>query len=220
MKEKLVTTGTLVCLVVLSSLLVTYALVIFPGVPAIRWFLVTSAVVLGRLDFPAWVQAVGSVAAILVAVAVPWHQRRQEVAAAKRTAVAVAMVIGAEVSSKVDLMIACAQAVLFELKFVRFEDPRRRAQLCVKLLERYEFPVEDQVLHLAPALPEAAARIAYGVASMRRVRSGLEFVARGGAGNSSLAFLGTAFAANRLNVLMALRALRAAQRRLLAFTGN
>jgi hypothetical protein len=67
MKEKLVTAGTLVCLVVLLCLLLMYALAIFPGVPAIRWFFVTSAIVLGRLDAPAWVQAVGSIVAIAAA---------------------------------------------------------------------------------------------------------------------------------------------------------
>ena len=69
MKEKLIEVGTLLCVAVLTCLLLVHALAIFPGVPAIRWFLVTSAVVLGRLDAPAWVQAVGSVVAILVAVA-------------------------------------------------------------------------------------------------------------------------------------------------------
>ncbi|OAK66074.1 hypothetical protein A3K87_09930 [Variovorax paradoxus] len=67
MKEKLVTVGTLVCLFVLTCLLLIHALAIFPGVTAIRWFFVTSAVVLGRLDAPAWVQAVGSIVAIAAA---------------------------------------------------------------------------------------------------------------------------------------------------------
>ncbi|MDP9893230.1 hypothetical protein J2W32_001465 [Variovorax boronicumulans] len=65
MKEKLLGWGTLICLAVLTCLLLVHALAIFPGVSAIRWFFVTSALVLGRLDAPAWVQAVGSISAIV-----------------------------------------------------------------------------------------------------------------------------------------------------------
>ncbi|WP_395351022.1 hypothetical protein [Variovorax sp. UC122_21] len=67
MKERLLSWGTLLCLVVLTCLLLVHALAIFPGVLAMRWFFVTTAAVLGRLDAPAWVQAVGSILAIVAA---------------------------------------------------------------------------------------------------------------------------------------------------------
>jgi hypothetical protein len=97
MKEKLVTVGTLVCLFVLTCLLLVHALAIFPGVPAIRWFFVTSAVVLGRLDAPAWVQAIGSVGAILGAAAIAGWQARnarlQQVQSRKDDAIAKAAAV-------------------------------------------------------------------------------------------------------------------------------
>lgn len=221
MKEKLIEVGTLLCVAVLTCLLLVHALAIFPGVPAIRWFLVTSAVVLGRLDAPAWVQAVGSVVAILVAVAIPWQQRREEAKTARRTAVAVAMVIGAEISSKVDMALACGQAMLFEHKEPRFADPRKRAQFFLEIFNRYQLPLDDQMLHLAQAMPVAAARIAYGFASLRRVRVALELVISGGAtGTASPAVLDAAYAGTRLNLLMAMRALRVARRLLRDFKGN
>lgn len=78
MKEKLVTLGTFACLFVLTCLLLVHALAIFPGVPAIRWFMGQCATVIGRLDAPAWVQAVGSVLAIGVAIAIPVQQQRRQ----------------------------------------------------------------------------------------------------------------------------------------------
>lgn len=76
MKEKLVSVGTLLCLAVLTCLLLVHALAIFPGVPAIRWFFVTSAIAIARLDAPAWVQAIGSIGAILAATAIAGWQAR------------------------------------------------------------------------------------------------------------------------------------------------
>jgi len=67
MKQRLQSWGTLLCLFVLTCLLLIHTLAVFPGVPAIRWFFVTSALVLGRLDAPAWVQALGSILAIVAA---------------------------------------------------------------------------------------------------------------------------------------------------------
>lgn len=67
MKERLVSIGTFLCVALLTALLLVHALAIFPGTPAMRWFFASSATVLSRLDAPAWVQAVGSILAIVAA---------------------------------------------------------------------------------------------------------------------------------------------------------
>ncbi|MDN8617815.1 hypothetical protein [Variovorax ginsengisoli] len=78
MKERFATIGTLVCLTVLTGLTLVFALAIFPGTEAIRWFFVTSAMVLARLDAPAWVQAIGSIAAIAGAVGTVMYQNAKQ----------------------------------------------------------------------------------------------------------------------------------------------
>lgn len=83
MKERFVSTGAFLCLAVLTCLLLMYALAIFPGIPGIRWFFKTSVAVLGRLDAPAWVQAVGSVVAIFASGGIAWWQLRATNASAR-----------------------------------------------------------------------------------------------------------------------------------------
>ncbi|CAN7258641.1 hypothetical protein LJR084_001205 [Variovorax sp. LjRoot84] len=72
MRDELGTTGAVVGMVVLTSLFGGLALAIYPGWAAIgAW--------LDRVDAPAWVQAVGSIAAIFAAVLISvFQQRRQE----------------------------------------------------------------------------------------------------------------------------------------------
>lgn len=78
MKAKLLSGGTLICLAVLACLFLVNALSIYPGVDAMRWFFRTSAVVLSRLDAPAWAQAGTAAVAIAAgAIAVVWQQRQQ-----------------------------------------------------------------------------------------------------------------------------------------------
>ncbi|MGJ7555905.1 hypothetical protein ACSFBI_18050 [Variovorax sp. RB3P1] len=67
MKERLLSIGTFLCVALLTALLLVHTLAIFPGTPAMRWFFAASATVLSRLDAPAWVQAVGSILAIVAA---------------------------------------------------------------------------------------------------------------------------------------------------------
>lgn len=79
MKERFATIGTLVCLTVLTGLTLVFALAIFPGTEAIRWFFATSAMVISRLDAPAWVQAVGSILTIFFAwKGIAWQLRHAE----------------------------------------------------------------------------------------------------------------------------------------------
>ena len=67
MKEDLGTPGAAIGVAVLALLFVSLALAIYPGWAAI-------GVWMNRADAPAWVQAVGSVVAIAVAVALPYYQ--------------------------------------------------------------------------------------------------------------------------------------------------
>lgn len=90
-----------------------------------------------------------------------------------------------------------------------------------EMFGRYPAPLDEHLLQLAPALPVAAARIAFGFAALRRVRSALELIKGGGSsGKVSLANLDAGYRGTRLNLLMAMRALRQAQRLLRAFKGT
>jgi len=78
MKERLLSWGTLLCLIVLTTLVLIHALAVFPGVEAMRWFFRTTATVISRLDAPAWAQAITAALAIVAAsAAVVWQQRKQ-----------------------------------------------------------------------------------------------------------------------------------------------
>lgn len=212
MKERLMSMGTLLCLAVLTCLLLVHGLAIFPGASAVQRFFASSAVVLGRLDAPAWVQAVGSVLAILVAVAVPMWQRRAERAQQRTTDMAAAMVIGFEVSSKVDMAIAVARAMLFEHANPTHPDPRARARLFSDVFDTVQLPTEEQLLLLARAMPELAVDIAGGRAALNRVRLTLNLIEKQGAtGNTSNDVLQAHFLATQVNLLRGMQHLKAAK---------
>lgn len=177
MKEKLVTVGTLVCLFVLTCLLLVHALAIFPGVPAIRWFFVTTAVAVGRLDAPAWVQAVGSIVAIFAAIGIAMWQRHSDKKVARNAARATVMVVGAAIDSLVHTLIGTAQAMHHEFTHPCAATAPERAIFFQNLFAKAQMPSEEQMLLLAQAIPEAAATLANGVAYMRRVQLTLDFIA-------------------------------------------
>ena len=176
MKEKLVTVGTLMCLVVLTCLLFVHALAIFPGAPAFRWFVVTSAVALARLDAPAWVQAVGSVIAIVAAIGIALWQRHSEQVESRKRARATVMVVGAAVDSKLLMLIATTQAVLRELDNPSYPTAAERAGFAQVLFGKAKLPSEEQMLLLAQAVPGVAATMANGVAAVERVLASLDYV--------------------------------------------
>jgi hypothetical protein len=212
MKERLISGGTLLCLAVLTGLLLVHTLAIFPGASAIRWFFRSSVVVLGRLDAPSWVQAVGSVLAILVAVAVPMWQRHAERTRAAMSDMAVALVIGFEISSKVDMAISVAKAMLYEYQISTNEDPRARARFYLNLFDEMELPTEEQLLLLARAMPELAVDISGGRAAINRVRLTLRLIEKQGpTGTARSADLRAHFLATRVNLLRGMQHLESAK---------
>ncbi|WP_447746877.1 hypothetical protein [Variovorax boronicumulans] len=82
--DKFAAVGTFVGIAVLALMLLIHALAVFPGVSAIRWFFQGTATVLGRLDAPAWVQAIGSILAIVAAGAIAGWQARESRLEARR----------------------------------------------------------------------------------------------------------------------------------------
>ncbi|MBB3637163.1 hypothetical protein [Variovorax atrisoli] len=123
MKERLLNWGTLLSLVVLTCLLLVHALAIFPGVTAIRWFFVTSAAVFGRLDAPTWVQAVGSLVAIGVAIAVPAGQfKRESLRRSREKAADRARLVGVHVAIAERAMSALVRAEAHVARTVGFQE--------------------------------------------------------------------------------------------------
>lgn len=176
MKEKFLSWGTLLCLAVLTCLLLVHALAIFPGVPAMRWFFVTSAVVLGRLDAPAWVQAIFSIVAIFTAIGIAMWQRHSEKQIAQRTSRATVMIIGAAIDSRLLMLIATTKAMLHELDHPSHPSAAGRARFGQTLFEKVKFPREEQMLLLGQAIPDVAADMANGVAAVERVLVSFDYV--------------------------------------------
>lgn len=169
MKERLLSWGALLCLFVLTCLMLGYALVIYPGGPAIRWFLATSAVVLGRLDAPAWVQAIGSVAAIVAAIAIASWQRKEEQTALQVRNLAAARVVAVSVQPMLHFAVASCQSMLDTLDTMREEEAASTAKFYRSVFSRLSLPNEEQLLRLVLAFPEIAETIAEGLSAQKRV---------------------------------------------------
>ena len=169
MKKELGTTGASIGATVLACLFGGLALAIYPGWAAIgRWA--------ERADAPAWVQAVGSVAAILAAVGIAAWQRHADKEAEKKTARATVMVVGASTDSKVHTLIATAQAMLDGHALQDQSTALERAQHFHALFSKAELPTEEQMLLLAGAVPDTAATMAQGVAAIERAILMLDYL--------------------------------------------
>lgn len=212
MKKELGTTGALIGATVLACLFGGLALAIYPGWPAIgRWA--------ERADAPAWVQAVGSVAAILAAVGIAAWQRHSERTQQRRADTAAALVIGFEISSKVEMAIAAAQAMQFEYDNPTHPHPLARAQFFMSVLDTMTLPTEEQLLLLARSMPELAVDIAGGRAAIGRVRLALGLIEKQGAtGTAGADVLEATYLGTKVNLLSALRRLDAARRRIQSFS--
>ena len=208
----------MLCLAVLTGLLLVHALAIFPGAPAIRWFFRSSAVVLGRLDAPAWVQAIFSVVAIFAAIGIALWQRRSEKASAQQTARATVMVVGAATDSRLHLLIATIQAVLHEFEHPSFPTAVQRARFAQSLFAKARFPSEEQMLLLTQAIPRAAADMANGVAALERVAANFDYVISSPAMTSlSESQLLANYLGSRQNLVMALHFLTIAKADMIKF---
>lgn len=212
MKEKLLSWGTLLCLAVLTCLLLVHALAIFPGVSAIRWFFATSAVVFGRLDAPAWVQAVGSVVAIFSAIGIAMWQRLAEKKAERSRAYFGIAVVGSTVHAQLTMSIALGRTMLFHFKQSSIAGVRERAKFLQPAASKMQLPNQEQMLLMAPAMPQAAGEIAKGVAAMAGVSRTLDDVAAASAlsaGNEDV--LMAYYAGARVNLITAVRCFRRAR---------
>ncbi|WP_432731469.1 hypothetical protein [Variovorax sp. W6] len=127
-------------------------------------------------EWSAWVQAIFSVAAILAAIGIALWQRRTEQVAARATARATVMVVGAAIDSKLHMLIATVMAVIDEHSHPSRPTAVERGVFVQTLFAKAELPTEDQMLLLASAVPAAAATMANGVAAIKRVLVGLDFV--------------------------------------------
>lgn len=129
-----------------------------------------------KSEWSAWAQAIFSVAAILAAIGIALWQRKTEQAAAQATARATVMVVGAAIDSKVHMLIATLTAVLDEHSNPSRPTAVERGQFVQALFAKAELPTEEQILLMTGAMPNAAAIMANGIAAVKRVLVGLDFV--------------------------------------------
>jgi hypothetical protein len=214
MKKELGTTGASIGATVLACLFGGLALAIYPGWAAFgRWA--------ERADAPAWVQAVGSVAAILAAIGIAAWQRHADKETEKKTARATVMVVGASTDSKVHTLIATATAMLAEHSLPGHPTAVERARHFQILFAKAELPTEEQMLLLAGAVPNAAATMANGVAALKKVILLLDYVVSA----PTLTTLNEKnllghYLSTRHNLVMGLKYLESARAELLAFANE
>lgn len=107
-------------------------------------------------NLAAWVQAVGSVAAILVAVAVPWWQRETDGRVRKRNERSAAFVVCAGARLTLGNVLLLADLALNPTK----DGSRKSLTAVVFLMDGIQFPSDAELLMLVPVVPNVATRLA------------------------------------------------------------
>lgn len=109
-------------------------------------------------EWPAWVQAVGSILAILVAIAIPMHQRGVEHREAKRAAALRARVTASGLREWLTGAVEVVETHLVELTAPRALGNESYSEHRSALLSLY-IPSDAQLFELAPELPDCAERL-------------------------------------------------------------
>lgn len=128
-------------------------------------------------QLPAWVQAIGSVLAILVAVAVPYMQRLSDKKSTRATAEATAEVIAPSILIQISHTIG----VLMTIQRLENEAVDKRlevtdAKIVLKLLEAQPLPSKDELIALATVLPDCAKRLARALGEIEVTKSRLAMI--------------------------------------------
>jgi hypothetical protein len=111
----------------------------------------------------AWVQAIFSVVAILVAIAVPYFQRRAENDQRRATEVAAAQVAGAGILLLMNQTLGGVKTVLdtFADSHAEYRQPVS-ADFVLGVLGTFHYPTDQDLLLLTPVLPECAVALVRG----------------------------------------------------------
>jgi hypothetical protein len=155
MKKELGTTGASVGATVLACLFGGLALAIYPGWAAIgRWA--------ERADAPAWVQAVGSILAILAAIGIAMWQRRVDHRTAKEREQAAAFLTAISLHNMLGPIVGTLGGVKETITSIRVDEAEARAKTMHRTLASLPLPTEDQLMTLHFVLPQVAVDLAIG----------------------------------------------------------
>lgn len=179
MQKDLGTLGAIVGMILVGCLFAGLALTIYPGWPAIgAW--------LHRIDAPAWVQAVGSIAAICAAVVIAYVQHRQTLRQSHRLA--------AQARSQAAAgPFAVAERTIAELKrtYTQIQQPlgtnddwssfpSLKMELQKLLFDFKSLPLHTlpgyEAIHAAYSLADAIDCAIYDLAEMSSIRDSLESI--------------------------------------------
>ncbi|MDR6453936.1 hypothetical protein [Variovorax paradoxus] len=178
MKEKLTTVGTLACLVLLTCLLLVHALAIFPGGAAIRWFFVAFATMIARLDAPAWVQAIGSIVAILAAIGIAMWQRQSDHRKDREREHAAATITAITLHTMLAPIVGTLEGCRKNIARTRNANALEDAKRFHGLLSSLDLPTENQLMTLHHVLPAVAGDLAVGCSRLRQAVLAVGFVVR------------------------------------------
>ncbi|MDM0118430.1 hypothetical protein [Variovorax arabinosiphilus] len=154
MRKELGTPGAAIGMAALVLLFGGLVLAIYPGWGVIgKW--------LDRADAPAWVQAVGSILAILVAVGIAMWQRHSDRAESDSIRKARADVVAYGVLEMMPPLIAFLRMVTKNLGSSSAV-AQLKSNAAADTLRSLVIPTENQLLVLAEAAPEAATYLAWG----------------------------------------------------------
>jgi hypothetical protein len=137
---------------VVVLVLTVAALLIGPQLPLAEW--------LKDANMAAWVQAVGSVLAILVAVAVPWWQRRVEWLDAQAAARVAAAVTASGLSVWLFHLVDVLNGAIRAIEAAAPKAPIPSASYYRDEIKGLALPSDEQLLVLAGGLPECSMDLA------------------------------------------------------------
>ncbi|TDF24599.1 hypothetical protein EZI45_20915 [Delftia tsuruhatensis] len=172
MEEKMHWLPTSIGMAVLACIFGGIAAAIFPGWEVIGGYIKNNIKIEINLDqnAPAWVQAVGSVLAIVAAIAVAWWQRYVALKQSHIESLRMAMVTAASVSISISTVSASLRAFKSASAKAENHDPREVLKLFLETTDTFVLPSDDQMLRLLPLQNSISEDIAKGIGHLLRAK--------------------------------------------------
>ena len=130
-----------------------------------------------KSEWASWVQAVGSIFAILAAIGIAGWQRFEDHRRERANAHAAATVVGSGVAFMTSQIVGCLEAITKDWETLPHQEQAHMpVAQCREWLERLVLPSESQLLQLTPVMPDSAVAMTRGSACIKQVVQALRLL--------------------------------------------